>query len=305
MHRRTLLSSLTAVGTVAIAGCSGNVDLESLADGNGAEPASDGNTDQSGPEAAVEQYRTGVFEGDAEMVNEVIYEDGRIPKYEDEDLEPLDIEVQSQDITEISIEEWASQTGRDTLSEEEVAEFKEDSLSESGGTKLAIVRWREEFVTEQGSEGDLDDYVFLHKIDGEWLIVNTTFRTQSQRSENNDNINIEIATAMSGDVNTSIVVNEVGPVTGGDSISFNPDSLNPNAVTQISGVLTVTPQGSGTYDISADADAGPVTFTVSDGTGVSGGSEVNVDMSVDLTGDVTVDDIPSDGSVSIIVEESS
>jgi hypothetical protein len=119
----------------------------------------------------------------------------------------------------------------------------------------------------------------------------------------------EISVQSSGDAdaNVQIVVNEVeGLVDSGDGvIGLSFENLNQNAVTTFEDALTITPQGgNGPYDITIDEDLGPVTFTVTNGTGVSGGTAVNVDVEIDLTGSATAGDIPTDATITISVNQS-
>ena len=134
---------------------------------------SGGNTEdvggeQTGPEAAVEQHRTGLTEGDAEVANEVIYRSGDISLREN--IEPVESEVQNYEINEVSLEEYASQTGQ-RVSESQVTEFIDNSLSDTGGSEFTVVRWKETLVSEQGDEYSFERYYIIHNIDGKWLLV--------------------------------------------------------------------------------------------------------------------------------------
>jgi len=118
----------------------------------------------------------------------------------------------------------------------------------------------------------------------------------------------EISVASAGDssANVQITVNEVeGLVDSGDDvIGLSFENLNQDALTTFEGALTITPQGSnGPYDISIDEDLGPVSFTVDSGTNVSGGTSVDVDVEIDLRGTATAGDIPSDATITIVVEQ--
>lgn len=103
---------------------------------------------------------------------------------------------------------------------------------------------------------------------------------------------VSISSTTDGSANVQIVVNEVEGLsdTGGDTVSLSFESLNQNAVTDFDGALSITPQGgNGPYDVSAELvdgdgnDVSWVTATVSDGTSVTGGDTVDVNIEIDLT----------------------
>lgn len=119
----------------------------------------------------------------------------------------------------------------------------------------------------------------------------------------------EISVSSTGDANANvqIVVNEVEGLvdTGGDTIGLSFEKLNQNGKTGFDNVLTITPQGgNGPYDISIEETLGPVEFEVVNGTGVNGGTSVNVNVDIDLRDGAQASDIPSDATISIVVEQS-
>ncbi|TQQ79830.1 hypothetical protein EGH24_10075 [Halonotius terrestris] len=119
----------------------------------------------------------------------------------------------------------------------------------------------------------------------------------------------EISVESSGDAdaNVQIVVNEQQGLTdsGEDVIGLSFSGLNQNAVTRFNNALTITPQGgNGPYDVSIEEDLGPVSFEVVDGTNVSGGTAVNVNVVIDLTGEASAEDIPTDATITISVTQS-
>jgi len=122
----------------------------------------------------------------------------------------------------------------------------------------------------------------------------------------------EITIQSTGDAsaNVQIVVNEEQGLTdtGGDTVSLSFENLNQNAVTDFDGALSITPQGSDTYDVTASLEDGNgdsiswVTATVDNGTGVSGGTTVNVDIEIDLTNN-EASDFPTDAVIAISVNQ--
>lgn len=122
---------------------------------------------------------------------------------------------------------------------------------------------------------------------------------------------VSISSTTDGSANVQIVVNEVQGLsdTGGDTVSLSFESLNQNAVTDFDGALSITPQGSnGPYDVTATMEDGSgnnvswVTTTVSNGTGINGGTTANVDIEIDLTNNVA-SDFPTDAVIAISVSQ--
>ena len=122
---------------------------------------------------------------------------------------------------------------------------------------------------------------------------------------------VSISSTTDGSANVQIVVNEVQGLsdTGGDTVSLSFESLNQNAVTDFDGALSITPQGSnGPYDVTATMQDGSgsniswVTTTVSNGTGINGGTTANVDIEIDLTNNVA-SDFPTDAVIAISVSQ--
>jgi hypothetical protein len=123
------------------------------------------------------------------------------------------------------------------------------------------------------------------------------------------NADREVSVSSTGDAsaNVQIVVNEVQGLvdSGSNTIGLSFEKLNQNATTTYEGALTVTPQGSnGPYDITIPFSPPNVTFTVNGGSGVSGGTDVDIDVTIDLTGSNSASDIPSDATVEIDVSQS-
>ena len=123
------------------------------------------------------------------------------------------------------------------------------------------------------------------------------------------NADREVSVSSTGDAsaNVQIVVNEVQGLvdSGSNTIGLSFENLNQNATTTYEGALTVTPQGSnGPYDITIPFSPPNVTFTVNGGSGVSGGTDVDIDVTIDLTGSNSESDIPSDATVEIDVSQS-
>ena len=123
------------------------------------------------------------------------------------------------------------------------------------------------------------------------------------------NADREVSVSSTGDAsaNVQIVVNEVQGLvdSGSNTIGLSFENLNQNATTTYEGALTVTPQGSnGPYDITIPFSPPNVTFTVNGGSGVSGGTDVDIDVTIDLTGSNSASDIPSDATVEIDVSQS-
>ena len=123
---------------------------------------------------------------------------------------------------------------------------------------------------------------------------------------------VSIESTGDADANVIISVNEVQGLsdTGGETVSLSFDSLNQNAVTDFDGALSITPQGSnGPYDVTATMEDGSgnnvswVTTTVNNGTGVSGGTQVDVDIEIDLT-ENDASSFPTDAVLAISVTQS-
>ena len=122
---------------------------------------------------------------------------------------------------------------------------------------------------------------------------------------------VTISSETDGSANVQIVVNEVQGLsdTGGDTVSLNFESLNQNAVTDFDGALTITPQGSnGPYQVTASMVDGNgdniswVTTTVDPSGSVNGGSDVDVDIEIDLTSN-DVGDFDGDEVIAISVSQ--
>ena len=122
---------------------------------------------------------------------------------------------------------------------------------------------------------------------------------------------VTISSETDGSANVQIVVNEVQGLsdTGGDTVSLSFESLNQNAVTDFDGALSITPQGSnGPYDVTATMEDGSgnnvswVTTTVSNGTGINGGSTASVNIEIDLTSN-EASDFPSNAVIAISVSQ--
>ena len=124
------------------------------------------------------------------------------------------------------------------------------------------------------------------------------------------NADREVSVSSTGDssANVQITVNEVQGLvdSGSDTIGLSFEKLNQNATTTYEDALTITPQGgNGPYDITIPFSPSNVSFTVKNGNNVNGGTSVNVDVTIDLTGSNTASDIPSDATVEIDVSQSS
>lgn len=119
----------------------------------------------------------------------------------------------------------------------------------------------------------------------------------------------EISVSSTGDsgANVQITVNEVQGLSdsGSDTIALDFNNLNQNATTTYEDALTITPQGgNGPYDVTIPFTPPNLRFTVKNGSDVSGGTSVNVDVEVLLKGSRSVSDIPSDPTVEIDISQS-
>jgi hypothetical protein len=160
---------------MAIAGCS-ETDLENLQEeSNNEESEEDEDSgEQTGPEAAVEQLRTGLISGDADLINEVSYTGGENSEVDDT-IEPSNIETIEYEVTEVSPADYESQT-RNDFAEQKI------ELTETGGDDFAIIKWSEEYIRES-EKRSFEQYYLLHKINQEWLIVTDI---GSERAESED-----------------------------------------------------------------------------------------------------------------------
>ena len=122
------------------------------------------------------------------------------------------------------------------------------------------------------------------------------------------NADREVSVSSTGDssANVQITVNEVQGLvdSGSDTIGLSFENLNQNATTTYNDALTITPQGgNGPYAITVPFSPPNVSFTVKNGGNVNGGTSVNVDVTIDLTGNNAASDIPSDATVEIDVSQ--
>ena len=129
------------------------------------------------------------------------------------------------------------------------------------------------------------------------------------------NREISIESSGDADANVQIVVDRLNKHdslsdTGDDTVSLSFDGLNQNAVTTYDDALTITPQGgNGPYDVTVDLEDGNgdavswVTTTVNNGTGISGGTQVDVDIDIDLTNN-EASEFPTDAVLAISVSQS-
>jgi halocyanin-like protein len=227
-YRRHFLIGVTTASTIAIAGCSetdledlegvgGNTSNESADDGadenqesNNNEREEDEDTEeQTGPEAAVEQLRTGFIYGDADLINKVRYTDGEEFTNVNDAIEPAEIESIEYEVTELSPADYESQTGND------FAERKIE-LTETGGDNFAIVKWSEEFIDGSiESERYIERYYLLHQINQEWLIVNNigTAPTESEGEETEEGERGEIKDYLQGANNFDAVADQTAEST--------------------------------------------------------------------------------------------
>ncbi|TQQ79550.1 hypothetical protein [Halonotius roseus] len=97
---------------------------------------------------------------------------------------------------------------------------------------------------------------------------------------------------------------------GDDTVALDFDGLNVNSTTTYDDALSITPQGSnGPYDVTVSLVDGNgdsiswVTTTVNNGTGVSGGTQVDVDIVIDLT-ENDASSFPTDAVLEISVSQS-
>ena len=127
------------------------------------------------------------------------------------------------------------------------------------------------------------------------------------------NREISIESSGDADANVQIVVDRLDKHdslsdAGDDTVSLSFDGLNQNAVTTYDDALTITPQGSGSYDVTVSLEDGSgdaiswVTTTVNGGTGVSAGTQVDVDIDIDLTNN-EASDFPTDAVLAISVSQ--
>lgn len=154
MQRRTLLSGLSAVGAIAIAGCS----------------SPDGG-DQTGPEEAAEQYITAFRNGNAEGMNDVLHPNS--PSYPRESTTPPENNITVNNITRVSPRELVEQRAKDAnVTDEQIQrginnakQTLENKVDESGGEKGAIVQ----LSIEQGELPTKPIYIMV-KDDGKWYV---------------------------------------------------------------------------------------------------------------------------------------
>ena len=99
---------------------------------------------------------------------------------------------------------------------------------------------------------------------------------------------------------------------GDDVVQLDFTGLNQNAVTTYDDALRINPTGSnGNYDVTVDIEESDgtaidwVTATVNDGTDISGGTDVDVDIEIDLTGEREAEELPEDAVIAISVSQAS
>ena len=126
---------------------------------------------------------------------------------------------------------------------------------------------------------------------------------------------ISIESTDDGSANVQIVVDRLDKHdsltdTGDDAVSLSFDGLNVDSTTTYDDALSITPQGSnGPYDVTVSLVDGNgdsiswVTTTVNNGTNVSGGTQVDVDIEIDLT-ENDASTFPTDAVLAISVSQS-
>jgi len=126
---------------------------------------------------------------------------------------------------------------------------------------------------------------------------------------------ISIDSTSDADANVQIVVDRLDKHdsltdTGGNAVALDFTGLNPDGKTGYDEALSITPQGSnGPYDVTVSLVDGNgdsiswVTTTVNNGTGVSGGTQVDVDIEIDLT-ENDASTFPTDAVLAISVSQS-
>ena len=132
---------------------------------------------------------------------------------------------------------------------------------------------------------------------------------------------LTIESTNDSDANVEIIVDpddkhdslsDGGDGTGDGVVQLDFTDLNQNAVTTYADALRINPTGSnGNYDVTVDIEESDgtainwVTATVNDGTDISGGTNVDVDIEIDLTGEREAEELPEDAVIAISVSQAS
>ena len=198
VSRRKFTTAVVSSASIALlTGClNPNNDDDESGDGDveGAGPRSQQSTEdtEDQTERVFEQFRKEKTETDVDGMNQYIYDDGDFPLRTKEGkpgingdtytVRDLELNVYETKIDELTLAEYERKENvKITVPE------MEQKLSETGGTDYALISWYERYEIIDadpqfenpdevlGYERTFNRYYMLHKIDGEWLIVNRLF----------------------------------------------------------------------------------------------------------------------------------
>jgi hypothetical protein len=126
-------------------------------------------------------------------------------------------------------------------------------------------------------------------------------RSLTIESTNDSNANVQIIVDPDDKHDT---LSDGGDGTGDGVVQLDFTGLNQNAVTTYGDALRINPTGNnGNYNVAVDIEnVSWVTATVNGGTDISGGTNVDVDIKIDLT-DNDATSLPTDAVIAISVTQ--